>query len=97
VELTFGNAIVWTVPATIGIAQGELIGVTKNRRAKISPFLNTTTIDPLYTVISLDNAATKAPISTIHKLSGIKRRRRRKRKKKKKKKKKTAIPKQTYS
>ena len=50
--------------ATIGIEYGYLTGVTKNRRAKESPYLNPTDIDPWMPVIRIDDA-NQQPIATV--------------------------------
>lgn len=50
-------------PATIGIGHTELYGVTRNRRAGRSPYVNATTIDPNLNVIRVDNANGQ-PIAT---------------------------------
>jgi hypothetical protein len=48
-------------PAKIAFGQTTLLGVTRNRRAKESPYLNTTTIDPHVALIRVDSATGAAP------------------------------------
>lgn len=50
-------------PATIGIAHTNLTGVTRNRRAGRSPYVNSTTIDPNLSIIRVDGVNGQ-PIAT---------------------------------
>jgi hypothetical protein len=51
-------------PASIGIGVGQLHGVTINRRADVSPYVNKDSIDPNLAVIRVDDADSK-PIATV--------------------------------
>lgn len=51
-------------PATLGMGFGQLEGVTRNRRAHISPYVTSTTIDPHLGVIRVDDMSGK-PIGTL--------------------------------
>lgn len=51
-------------PAVIGIGSSILTGVTHNRRAGFSPYVNSTTIDPNLGVMRVDNLQ-GSPIATI--------------------------------
>src|SRR5690349_6624978 len=51
-------------PAMIDIGTAELIGVTVNRRADISPYVQRGTIDPHLGVIRVDTAAGQ-PLATV--------------------------------
>eukprot|EP00003_Mantamonas_plastica_P025806 TRINITY_DN513_c0_g1_i15.p3 TRINITY_DN513_c0_g1~~TRINITY_DN513_c0_g1_i15.p3 ORF type:complete len:441 (-),score=141.77 TRINITY_DN513_c0_g1_i15:4571-5893(-) len=51
-------------PAKIAFGMGNLVNVTRNRRAKISPYVNTDTIDPHLGVIRVDDDSGKA-IATL--------------------------------
>uniref|UniRef100_A0A6B2L787 Neutral ceramidase n=1 Tax=Arcella intermedia TaxID=1963864 RepID=A0A6B2L787_9EUKA len=53
------------VPAVMDIGMGDLIGVTQNRRAKFSPYVQPGSIDPHLGVIRLDAASNSQPIATI--------------------------------
>eukprot|EP00698_Gefionella_okellyi_P020707 TRINITY_DN6544_c0_g1_i1.p1 TRINITY_DN6544_c0_g1~~TRINITY_DN6544_c0_g1_i1.p1 ORF type:complete len:478 (+),score=110.22 TRINITY_DN6544_c0_g1_i1:248-1681(+) len=51
-------------PVKIGMGLGSLTGVTRNRRADISPYVTPTTIDPNLGVIRVDDLSGK-PIATL--------------------------------
>eukprot|EP01119_Soliformovum_irregulare_P005626 TRINITY_DN17381_c0_g1_i1.p1 TRINITY_DN17381_c0_g1~~TRINITY_DN17381_c0_g1_i1.p1 ORF type:complete len:487 (+),score=136.37 TRINITY_DN17381_c0_g1_i1:22-1461(+) len=51
-------------PAKIDIGTGDLVGVTVNRRARISPYVQRDTIDPHLGVIRVDTAA-GVPLATM--------------------------------
>eukprot|EP00163_Fabomonas_tropica_P015439 TRINITY_DN28234_c0_g1_i1.p1 TRINITY_DN28234_c0_g1~~TRINITY_DN28234_c0_g1_i1.p1 ORF type:complete len:506 (+),score=121.43 TRINITY_DN28234_c0_g1_i1:33-1520(+) len=51
-------------PAKFGITMGNLVGATKNRRAKESPYVNSGTIDPHLPVIRVDDMTDK-PLATV--------------------------------
>jgi Neutral/alkaline non-lysosomal ceramidase, N-terminal len=53
------------VAAKLGSGHTELAGVTRNRRAKISPYVNSTTVDTTFSLLRVDNAASGAPIATM--------------------------------
>ncbi|KJE90076.1 hypothetical protein CAOG_01451 [Capsaspora owczarzaki ATCC 30864] len=51
-------------PAQFGIGVGQLVGVTRNRRANISPYVTPTSIDPNLGVVRVDDQNGK-PIATV--------------------------------
>lgn len=51
-------------PATIGLSHTNLTGVTRNRRAGRSPYVNATTIDPNLSIISVNDLQGN-PIATL--------------------------------
>jgi len=53
------------VPSKMGIGKGYLTGVTRNRRAGISPYVSYGTIDPHLGVIRVDKAADGSPLATV--------------------------------
>lgn len=53
-------------PAKIALSQGQLpSGMTRNRRAGMSPYVTPTTVDMHLGVISIDDAVTGNPLATI--------------------------------
>jgi neutral ceramidase len=52
-------------PARIGAGMGNLVGVTANRRASFSPYVNKGTIDPHLGVLSLQELETNTTIATL--------------------------------
>jgi neutral ceramidase len=55
-------------PATLGIGSAQLTGITKNRRAGVSPVYTHDTIDPELSVIKIDKANGQ-PLATIYNYS----------------------------
>lgn len=51
-------------PAKVGLGWGELVGVTRNRRANMSPYVNVDSIDPHLGIIRVD-ALDGTPIATV--------------------------------
>ncbi|XP_065846557.1 neutral ceramidase A-like [Oscarella lobularis] len=52
-------------PAKMGINFGQLVGVTENRRADISPYVQVGSIDPHLGVIRVDRSSDGTPLATV--------------------------------
>ncbi len=52
-------------PVKFGIGITDLLGATRNRRARISPYVNSTTIDPQLSIFRVDDFKTGKPIATL--------------------------------
>lgn len=52
-------------PALFAIGSTQLVGVTQNRRARISPYVSKTTIDPNVAVLRVDDATSGARLATL--------------------------------
>lgn len=58
-------------PALFAMGSTQLIGVTRNRRGKISPVTSYTTIDPDVALLRIDDAATGNRMVTVWNFAGV--------------------------
>jgi len=52
-------------PVSIGIGAGQVHNATHNRRARISPYVTSTTVDPQLGLIRIDDINDGSPIATV--------------------------------